>query len=180
MSSGTKYRDIVCDIALDQHGFVTTSDAVAAGVPPIELPKLAARGGMENIAYGVYRVTGIPPTSNDQFAEAIFRVGRESFLYGESVLALFGLADVNPRQIKVGVRRRARPRLPAFIELVQVKGETATTLYDGMRSQTVADAIMACRGRIETPRLMNAARYARKEGLLTTVEWKNVKDSLKQ
>ena len=111
------------EIALDHYGYVTTREAAEAGVPAVELPKLAARGGLENVAYGLYRVPDIPPTDYDQFAEALLRAGEGAYLHGESVLALFGLADVNPRQIKVAVRRRARPKLPPFIELTHVKGE---------------------------------------------------------
>ncbi|WP_197679663.1 hypothetical protein [Brevibacterium sandarakinum] len=86
------------------------------------------------------------------------------------MLALFGLADVNPRQIKVAVPRRARPKLPDFIELSQVKGEVRTTFYDGLESQPVADALLECRGSIENWRLLDASIQARNQGLLTTVE----------
>ena len=178
MAVGTKYREIVRDIALDHYGFVTTKDAAAAGVPAVELPKLAARGGLEHVAYGLYRVLDVPPHVLDQFAEALLRAGEGAFLHGESVLALFALADVNPRQIKVAVRRRTRPKLPQFIELTFVKGELHTTRYEGLESQTVADALLECRGRIETERLMDAARQARKEGLLTTGEWKRIRKAL--
>jgi predicted transcriptional regulator of viral defense system len=178
MDAEVKYRDIVREIALDQYGYVTTKQAAEAGVPAIELPKLASRGGLENIGYGLYRVPDIPPQALDQFAEALLRAGEGAFLYGESVLAMFELADVNPRQIKVGVRRRTRPKLPAYIELVLVKGDVVTTHYEGLESQPVADAILECRGRIERARLMDAARQARKEGLLTTTEWARVRRGL--
>lgn len=178
MDAEVKYRDIVREIALDQYGYVTTKQAAEAGVPAVELPKLAARGGLENVGYGLYRVPDIPPQALDQFAEALLRAGEGAFLYGESVLAMFGLADVNPRQIKVGVRRRTRPKLPSYIELVPVKGDVATTHYEGLESQPVADAILECRGRIERARLMEAARQARKEGLLTTAEWTRVRRGL--
>jgi predicted transcriptional regulator of viral defense system len=173
-----KYRDVVREVALDHYGYVTTKEAAEAGVPAVELPKLAARGGLENIAYGLYRVPDIPPHDLDQFAEALLRAGEGAFLYGESVLAIFGLADVNPRQIKVGVRRRTRPKLPACVELVPVKGEVATTYYEGLESQTIADAILECRGRIERERLVEAAKQARTEGLLTTTEWTRVRKGL--
>lgn len=120
----------------------------------------------------------MPPTPYDQFVEALLRVGEGAYLHGESVLALFGFADVNPRQVKVAIRRRARPTLPAFIELTHVKGEMPTTFYEGLASQTVADATLECRGRIETERLMAAAKQARKEGLLTTTEWTRVQKGL--
>jgi len=178
MTTEMKYREVVREIALDHYGYVTTKAAYEAGVPAIELPKLAARGGLENVAYGLYRVPDIPPTVYDQFAEALLRVGDGAYLHGESVLALFGLADVNPRRIKVAVRRRARPKLPPFVELTQVKGDARTTFYEGLEAQSVADAILECRGRIETERLMDAAKQARAEGLLTTTEWQHVRKGL--
>jgi predicted transcriptional regulator of viral defense system len=179
MTTGVTYRDIVREIALDHYGYVTTKAAAAAGVPAIELPKLAERGGLENVAYGLYRVPDVPPHELDQFAEALLRAGDGAYLHGESVLALFGLADVNPRQIKVAVRRRTRPKLPPFVELTHVKDDPRTTHYQGLESQTVADAILECRGRIETERLRDAAKRARKDGLLTTSELQRVRKGLR-
>ncbi len=178
MAAEVTYRGIVREIALDHYGYVTTKEAARAGVPAVELPKLAARGGLENVAYGLYRVPDIPPTAYDQFAEALLRAGQGAYLHGESVLALFGLADVNPRRIKVAVRRRTRPKLPAFVELTQVKGEARTTTYEGLEAQPVAEAILECRGRIPTERLLEAAKQARGEGLLTTAEWQRVRQGL--
>lgn len=128
-STWTKYRDIVREIALDQYGYVTTKQAVEAGVPAVELPKLAERGGLENVAYGIYRVPDAPATPFAQFAEALLRAGNGSYLHGDSVLALFGLADVIPRRIRVAVRKRTRPKLPPFIELTLVKGDVVTTRF---------------------------------------------------
>ena len=178
MAAVAKYRDVVREIALDHYGYVTTKDAAEAGVPAGELPKLAARGGLENVAYGLYRIADARPTEFDQFAEALLRVGEGAYLHGESVLALFGLADVNPRKIDVAVPRRARPTLPPFIELTYVKGDVLTTFYEGLNAQPVADALLECRGRIENIRLRDAAKQARAEGLLTTAEWQRVKKGL--
>lgn len=180
MVSEAKYREVVREIALDHYGYVTTRHAAESGVPPVELPKLAARGGLENIAYGLYRVTNVPPTHYDQYAEALLRVGADAYLHGESVLALFGLADVNPRQVKVAVPRRARPQLPAHIELIQAPPGARTTLYEGLRAQPVADALTECRGRIADERLLTAAKQARAEGLLTTTEWQRVRKELQR
>lgn len=178
MAGFGKYRDLIREIALDQYGYVSTRDALEIGVPPGELPKLAARGGLENVAYGLYRMAGMPVTKYDQYAEALLRVGADAYLHGESVLALFSLADVNPRKIKVAVPRRARPSLPAFITLSQVKHGQRVTQYEGLRSQPVAEAILECRGRIETERLKMAAKQARAEGLLTTADWHRIKKEL--
>lgn len=178
MTTRVKYREIVREIALDHYGYVTTREAADAGVPTVELPKLAARGGLVNVAYGIYRVPDIPPTVYDQFAEALLRAGEGSYLHGESVLALFGLADVNPRRIKVAVRRRSRSKLPPFVELTQTKDDENTTFYEGLAAQPVANAILNCRGRIERDRLLEAAKQARVEGLLNTAEWRRVRKGL--
>ncbi|GAB3054279.1 type IV toxin-antitoxin system AbiEi family antitoxin domain-containing protein [Intrasporangium mesophilum] len=179
MVAKTKYRAVVREIALDQYGYVTTKQAAEAGVPAVELPKLAARGGLKNVAYGIYRVPDAPASVFDQFAEALLRAGEGSYLHGDSVLALFGLADVNPRRIRVAVRKRTRPKLPPYIELTLVKGDVVTTLYEGLESQRVADAILECRGRVERSRLMEAAEEARKEGLMTAKEWRQVSKELR-
>ncbi|MCA0295729.1 MAG: hypothetical protein LCH96_10580 [Actinobacteria bacterium] len=180
MAAKVKYRDIVRELALDRYGYVTTKDAVSAGVPTAELPKLAARGGLVNVAYGLYRVPDVPVTPFDQFAEAVLRAGEGAYLHGESVLAVLGLADVNPRRIKVAVPRRARPRLPMFIELSRTPTGLPTTMYEGLSAQPVADAILECRGRIEPERLLEAAKKARADGLLTTGEWQRVRKELQQ
>lgn len=176
-----KYREVVREIAYDNYGFVTTKAALDAGVPAVELPKLAARGGLTNIAYGLYRVSDIPSTNIDQYAEALLRVDDDdSYLHGESVLALFNLAEVNPRQIRVASPRRIRAKLPTYIKHTRVTNDAPTTFYEGLRSQPVAEALLECRGRIETNRLVDAARQARKDGLLTATEAKRVLKGLKR
>ena len=81
-----KYRDLVHEIALDNHGYVTTQAAVEAGVPAVELPKLAARGGMENVAYGLYRVSTVPRSEIEQFTEALCARARVPICTGNRCL----------------------------------------------------------------------------------------------
>jgi hypothetical protein len=69
--------------------------------------------------------------------------------------------------------------LPPFIELTRVKDDMRTTLYEGLEAQPVADAILECRGRIETERLLDAAKQARREGLVNTPEWYRVRKGLR-
>lgn len=180
MAAKLKYRDIVREIAHDNYGFVTTKAAVNAGVPAVELPKLAARGGLTNIGYGLYRVSDIPPTHIDQYAEALLRMGDDSYLHGESVLALFNLAEVNSRQVRIASLRRVRAKLPAYIKHTRVTDSVPNTFYEGLHSQPVAEALLECRGRIETNRLADATRQARKDGLLTAAEAKRVLQGLRQ
>ncbi len=172
------YRNVLREIAYDNHGYVTVADAAEAGIPAVELPKLAARGGLEHSGYRLYRVTDIPPTDYDQFAEATLRAGGDSHLRGESVLALLGLGDVNPRKITVGTHQRIRRALPDYIDLVRSPADTKVSSYHGIRSQRVAEALLECRGKIPVSRLRDAAAQARAEGLLTTSEWRHVRKEL--
>lgn len=172
------YRDVLREIAHDNHGYLTTTDAVDAGVPAVELPKLSARGGLEHIGYGLYRMADIPPTADDQFAEATLRAGDDAHLRGEAVLALLGLADVNPKKITVGTFRRVRRTMPAYVKLTQALTGTKVTRYRGIRAQQVDEALLECRGRVPDTRLRDAAAKARAEGLLTTTEWKRVRKVL--
>lgn len=180
MAAGVKNRDLVREIALGEYGFITTKQAVDAGVPAVELRKLAARGALINVAYGIYRVPDAPGSPFDQFAEALLRAGDGAYLRGDSVLALFGLADVNPRKIRVVAPKRTRAKMPAFMEVTAAPPEPPNlTRYEGLLAMRVADAILDCRGRIEPTRLREAARDARKEGLVTRVEYAKLQRELK-
>ena len=83
------------------------------------------------------------------------------------MLAMHDLALVNPRRIRVGTRRRARPTLPPTVELVthNVPDHDVTT-YEGIPSTTVARAIADCRGHVTTERLLDGVDEAERRGLL--------------
>ena len=161
------YRAALYNLAGEHHGYVTTALARSVGVPAVEVRKLAARGGMTNIARGLYRVDGIDGGDRAAYAEAVLRVGDEAHLVGESVLAFHELALVNPRHITVGTERRVRRDLPAHIRLVHSQpAATDITHYDGVRSVTVERAIRDSIGSVIPERLADAAGRAAAEGLL--------------
>jgi predicted transcriptional regulator of viral defense system len=161
------YRRRLRDRALDQYGYVTTRDAEKLEVPVVELRKVAHRGGVEHVAYGLYRFDDIPSTSRDQFMEAVLRVGPDAYLSHDAVLALHDLGLVNPRRLRVGTPRRVRGRLPAHIEVIQRHLEPRDlTMYEGIPSATVARALLDCRGLVMGERLLDAAQQAARVGLL--------------
>ena len=90
------YYDQIYEIAIDNHCLITTKQAVEVGVPGIELAKLAHRGRLENVSRGLYRLARWVPDDAYPYAEAVARMGEGSYLYGESVIALLGLAPTNP------------------------------------------------------------------------------------
>jgi hypothetical protein len=164
-SSG--YRSALYALAAEHHGFLTTEMARAVGVPSVEVRKLAARGGMSNVARGLYRVEGIDGGDRAPYAEAVLRVGEDAHLVGDSVLALHDLALVNPRRIKVGTPRRVRRDLPAHVQLVHTRTDPADlTEYDGIPSLTVAAAIRDSIGAVMPDRLTEAVERATDEGLV--------------
>ena len=63
---------------------------------------------------------------------------------GDSVLALFALADVNPRKIRVVAPKRTRAKKPAFMEVSTAPRGAAPNLtrYEGLLAMRVADAVI--------------------------------------
>jgi predicted transcriptional regulator of viral defense system len=154
-------------MALDRYGYVTTRDAEGLGVPAVELRKLAQRGGVEHVAYGLYRFDDVPRSGRDQYMEAVLRVGPDAYLSHDAVLALHDLAMVNPRRIRVGTPRRARPRLPDGVEVIRRRLDAADlTVFEGIPATTVRRALIDCRGLVMRERLLDAAREAARRGLL--------------
>lgn len=179
MVQSSTYRRQLHELALDQYGFVTTSNALSLGVPAVELRKLAHRGGLQHVAYGLYRFDDIPHTHRDEFMEAVLRVGVDAYLSHDAVLALHNLALVNPRRIRVGTPHRARPQIPDHIEIIQRELLTADlTIHEGIPTTTVAKALVDCQGIIMTDRLIDAAKQAESSGLIRKSEAKLVMTTL--
>ena len=165
------YRRQLHERALEQYGYVTTRDAEDLEVPPVELRKIAQRGGVEHVAYALYRFEDVPRTGRDQFMEAVLRAGPEAYLSHDAVLDLHDLGLVNPRRIRVGTPRRARPQLPESVVLIHRRLDPdELTVYEGIPSATVARALLDCRGLAMGERLINAAREAARRGLLRRSE----------
>ena len=105
------YLEHLREIALDQHGLVTTSQAAKEGVPPVELRKMLARRRLERVAHGVYRIPQTPSSEYDQYQLAVLWTGDpNACLSHESALEAWAITDIIPNQIHVTVPRRRRVR----------------------------------------------------------------------
>ncbi len=167
MTLAKTYRRQMREHATDHYGYVTTDDAADLEVPAVELRKLAQRGGLEHVGYGLYRFEDVPRTGRDEFMEAVLRVGPDAFLTHDAVLALHGLGLVNPRRIRVGTPKRVRTQLPRRIEVIQRRLEPdELTVHEGIPTTTVARALVDCKGLVMADRLIDAAREAARRGLL--------------
>lgn len=102
--------DRFIEVAAEQRGFVTSADAAAVGVNPVELRKMAARGRLERVAHGVYRIRAFPHRPNDELMVAVLWTGKRGAIAAQTALGLHELCDVNPRRIDLVVPVDYRPR----------------------------------------------------------------------
>jgi predicted transcriptional regulator of viral defense system len=95
---------------VDRYGFVTTEDATDLGIATGELSKLAARGRLRHVAYGIYRFPELPESAQDPYMLATLWAGPQSVLSHDTALALYELCDINPAKIHVAVPPGYRTR----------------------------------------------------------------------
>lgn len=167
------YDDVLA-VAVENHGYVTARDAVAAGIDPVVLRKLVAAGRLERTAQGVYRVPILASGPHSAFAEAIAWTRGRGVISHESALDLLDLCDVNPPLIHLTVPRNYAPRRRGG-ELYRVWRRTlnpaSITTYDGLPVVRPADSIRDCLAYGTDARLLRqAAETALREGYLTVEE----------
>lgn len=166
----TKYDEIIYEIASDNFGLITSAEAREAGVSNMELVQYARRGRLERLGQGLYRLAKRIPEENDSYAVAVALVGPDAYLHGEGVLGMLGLCPVNPGYIPVATPRRVRKSLPPYIRLVQGGRDAEVEVIDGVRAQSVADAISACKATVLPDRLTAAAEAAYAQGYINEGE----------
>ena len=170
--------DSIFEKAIDNHGLITSAEARVLGVSNNELVQYARRGSLLRVGQGVYRLARHVPSEADPYALAVALVGPGAYLYGESVIALLGLAPTTPGMMLVASPRRVRRNLPHYVRIVSVSDGLPTRTYDGVPCQLVDDAIRAEEGRMLTDRLIEAATEARARGLITRRRYDRLIDDL--
>ena len=98
------------DLALDQHGYVTFTDARRLNFDPALLRQWNARGLVERAAHGVYRFVQAPRTELDEYRLATLWAAGRGVLSHETALQLHGLGDAEPALIHITVPTDYRPR----------------------------------------------------------------------
>ncbi|MGA2013836.1 MAG: type IV toxin-antitoxin system AbiEi family antitoxin domain-containing protein [Solirubrobacteraceae bacterium] len=98
------------DHAQGQYGYLTPDDARDLGVDPVQLRLMAARGTIDHLGHGLYRMREVPPTELDPYMEAVLWTGRRGVLSHETALDLYDLCDVNPAAIHLIVPKGFRTR----------------------------------------------------------------------
>ena len=170
----TQYEAIT-DLAMEHYGLVTSAEAAANGVRVKDMAEWVKLGRLEKCGRGVYRLVHYVPTEYDRYAEAIAHVGEGAMVWGQSVLAMHNLALVNPPQIDVACARRVRRSLPKWIRLVKTPAGAKAEEFNGIRCQSLAQALRDARGSVMTERLATAVREAGMRGLLGAGEFEELK-----
>lgn len=148
------YRQDLWEIAASRNGVMTVAEAEDAGVPVVEVRKLAARGALRGYGQGVYTHRDVPTTPFTEPTIAVALAGEGAFLHRESVLSLLGLGQFNPPKVRVGTRRRVRRTLPEWMELENRPDVSDEDLihYEGVPATTVRRALEDMRDRMPPER----------------------------
>jgi len=172
------YYEAIYEYAADNYGLITSAEAKSIDIPNIELVKLAHRGRLIRVGHGVYRVTHYIPTALDKYAEATKLVGEDAYIFGESVLAMHGLALINPAVIYVATPGRVRKTLPKHIKMIFRKTTDQVVHCASIPSQSVADALLYCRKSVMPERLLKATDEAEQQGLISGKEASKIRLAL--
>lgn len=174
------YFDDIYEIAADNYGIITTTQANEIGATNKDLTRYVKNGRLMRLGHGIYQVRYWVPTEYDPYAIAVALVGDGAYLFGESVIAMHGLAPTDPSRIDVATTRRVRRCLPKTIRLVKGKACDEVTVYEGIPSQSISSAIRSCKETMMFERLVSAVRNARDQGLIRVTEEKSLLEELRE
>ena len=140
--------DRLREVAFDQHGFVTTEQALDAGVSNASLSMMVRRGRLERDGHGLYRVPQVPITQYDEFQRAVLWSGfPETCLSHETALDAWDISDINPNDIHitVGRKRRIVRAVPKFYVIHrQDLTPKQITWWEGIPTVTADTAVEQC------------------------------------
>lgn len=161
--------DDICD-AVDDFGLITSVEAKGLGVSNAELVQMARRGKLQRVGRGVYRMPVWPYQEAAPYAIAVKSAGPDAYLCGESVVALLGLAPIDPGRMWIASPGRVRRRLGEGVRMVERRGNARVELYEGVPSQYAADAVREAAGTMGRDRALQAADEAMRQGYITKGE----------
>lgn len=141
-------QDLLWDVALEQHGFVTLSDARRLDISKGAMTMLTRRGKIERVATAVYRFPRFPAGPNAPYMQAVLWTGDpRGCLSHDTALAAYEVSDINPGRVHLTVPRNRRIRRSGG-DLYTVHHEDLADdeigWWDEIPTVTLAAAIRQC------------------------------------
>ena len=166
--------DTLRGIALEQYGYVTTKQALEAGVTHSSLSMMVKRGRLERACHGVYLVPQVPYSQLSQYMLAVLWTGvPEATISHETALDLYDVCDINPSAIHVTVGKKRRISRSANFGVIVHRQDLLSSQIgwiEGIPAVTLATAIEQCFETVPTYLLRQAIETGVKTGLLLTNE----------
>lgn len=170
MSEKPIYNQIY-DIAENQGGYFSASQARECGFSWDRLSKNAKSGKFTRVAHGIYRFTQFPYSPYEDLFIAHLRAGLKSVISHESALSVYELSDVLPHEIHVIVPRSSSVRRKGIRQHTNKLKKRDISSREGLPITTVARTLadVASSG-LAGELIMQAIDEALSRGLVTKKE----------
>ena len=173
----------VYEIALDQFGYFTTSQALRAGATRQSLQMMKKRGNVDHVSHGVYRVNAIAVTRFDPYMRAtLWPAPARGVLSHQTALELYEISDVNPAKIHISVPKKYRTHrtVPSQYVLHHAElGVDEVGFVEGIPTTSAARAVEDChRAHLGSALLAQAIEDGFRRGLLTQKEAHDLRERL--
>ena len=163
--------------AVDDFGLITSAEAEKLGMSNAEIVQQAAKGKIERVARGVYRMPVWPAQEQDAYAIAVKAAGEDACLYGESVVTMLRLAPTNPSKMWIASTKRNRRNLGHNIQFVR-RTDFQSELVEGIACQPISKAILSAAKTLGNKRAIDASKKALSEGFITKEEAETIEKEL--
>ncbi|MCC7363533.1 MAG: type IV toxin-antitoxin system AbiEi family antitoxin domain-containing protein [Dehalococcoidia bacterium] len=163
----TKGIDALYRIAEPQGGYLTTAQAVEAAVSRRLLSHYAARGDLERVAYGIYRLHRFPVHRfGDLIATALW-AGPSAAVSHDSALAVYGLGSAMPAVIHITVPGAFRGKHPGVVVHRASLSSAEITIRDDVPVTKVERTLCDVASTGDPSLALDATREATDRGLTT-------------
>ena len=130
-------HDALYQLAEQQAGYFTATQAREAGFSYSLLSYHVATGRFERVRPRVYRIVQFPSSPHEDLFVAWLQAGPHAVISHDSALALYGLSDLLPHRIHVTLPRSASRRRPGLQLHTKHLEPEDVTRYEGLPVTTV-------------------------------------------
>ncbi len=148
------------EVALDQHGLITTAQAQEAGVSRPSLAYLSKHQRIERVERGIYRIPQVQRTAYEALQLALLWAGEDSFLSHDTALAAWDVCDINPMVVHISVpeAKRIQKTPPSYIAIHKVPSpQSQIKWWEGMPIASLKLALAQCIDRGVSSHLVDQA-----------------------